>query len=1021
MEPFERVQRFLIAVRRELNRISSREAALGALLCVVLAALVTLAAALTLGEAHGFWAWGMLLAGLCGAGVLVWRWWVVPRRRRAADDQLALWIEARGAGFHSSLVTSVQTAVLLRAPHGDLGFSPALALSSAHLAAARVKELPVRSFGDRRRLARVALALGGLLLLAGLVALVAPSFYVEGARALVAAAERPGAGDDRVESAVVGQLNLEITEPAYTGTSPRHVEGSSGDVEVLRGSEVRFAGRALFPAKEAALILESNPTAHWKLDLGADGTVSGSFRVGQSDRYQFQLVGKGGQAISERAWRVVNARADAAPEVALLLPDADLEVKPDDAIAFFFEASDDYGLDRVELVVADDDGRELERTVVGTPNGERIARGDSTVSIAGLGLEPGDAVEVWFEAADFNELDGPGKGKSQSRRLSLYSPEAEHDELLAKLDALIDAMVDVLADRLESPIEAQDRFRILEYVALGQRISTATEQVVNELTTLSTALSTDTLASDELRTAVQEVRDRLRDSYEQEAAHLRKAVLGETTVDAQVMVALLYGANEEAGNETETGILRLKDVLDASRAENVLDAARELLETQNEMAELLKKLKDTKDPEALKAAMKKLRKLQDKLQKLQEQLAKLREKVPYENQNAAQRPSDKALSMKDMASTMDQIQKLLEEGKIDEAMKLLEELNKSTQELMAGLQDDLDTGGGLSPRAQQMAQELRSKLDELADGQRGVKGETSELERQVAAEEAKRRREEQQAALDELAEQAAEVGRHLEKVPEEPLHPADKDSLEGLKKDARAMQDAIKAGNLGKAAELAEKMAKGSGQLGDEVGKAAEHEPDEGRHEQLREGKGEVGQASEKAGELAEKLAEMMKGSGQAAGPEQSAESQRLGQRQGQLKDQLQKLREGLGELDKEMPGVQGELGEPLQQAGEAMKEAEQSLGEGKPGDARRQQQDALERLEQAQQQMKERMQQQRRPGGKEDGSGVVDPHAKVEIPKDDPYAGPKNFREEVLRAMKERAPETYKGAIEKFYEELLK
>src|SRR5690606_6904872 len=107
-----------------------------------------------------------------------------------------------------------------------------------------------------------------------------------------------------------------------------------------------------------------------------------------------------------------------------------------------------------------------------------------------------------------------------------------------------------------------------------------------------------------------------------------------------------------------------------------------------------------------------------------------------------------------------------------------------------------------------------------------------------------------------LAKEAAEVGEHLEKVPEDPLHPADKDALDGLKKDAKAMQDAIKAGNLQKASELAQKMQKGSGDLGEEVGKAAEHEPDEARHDQLRAGKGQAEQAGEKAGELAEKLAE---------------------------------------------------------------------------------------------------------------------------------------------------------------------
>ena len=38
-----------------------------------------------------------------------------------------------------------------------------------------------------------------------------------------------------------------------------------------------------------------------------------------------------------------------------------------------------------------------------------------------------------------------------------------------------------------------------------------------------------------------------------------------------------------------------------------------------------------------------------------------------------------------------------------------------------------------------------------------------------------------------------------------------------------------------------------------------------------------------------------------------------------------------------------------------------------------------------------------------------------------DPYAAPRSFREEVLKAMKERAPEKYKDAIQRFYEELIK
>ncbi|PIE17186.1 MAG: hypothetical protein CSA66_06435 [Proteobacteria bacterium] len=769
------------------------------------------------------------------------------------------------------------------------------------------------------------------------------------------------------------------------------------------------------------MVLESSPEDRWAQALGADGTVRGGFHVDQPDRYQFVLTEPDGTVVRERTWRAVSARADAAPEVQLLLPESDLEVKPTDDVAFFFEASDDYGLDRVELVVMSDRGQELGRATVRAPKGERLCRGDHTVSVARLGLEAGDSAEVWFEAVDLNSLTGPGVTRSQARRLTLYSPEAEHERLLARLDAVIDAMIDVLADRLESPVEERDRFRLRDYVSIGQGISAKQGKILNSLTALLGGLSTDALASQELRDGIRQVRDRLQDVQDQEAVHLRKAVIGSATAHDRVMVSLLYGANEEGVAETETGVLTLDELLDQSRKDSILDAGRELLETQHEIMELLKKIKDTKDPEALQQAMKKLDRLQKKLAKLQDELSKLRERVPYENQNRSQRPSDNQVSMKDMKSTMDRIQELLAQGKVDEAMKLLEELNKSTQELMASLQDDLERGGGMSAAAQQKAQELSTKLDELADGQRGLRSETGEVDRQISERQARQLQQRAKQALESAKAQAEALKQTLEGVDRAPLHDSDREALEALEEAAESLEQEVADGKVGEAAERARELAEQVEALEREVGESEARELDEARLAGLKAGREELDKGQAQAEALAKELAGLQPKPGEGLEPGEASEVKRLGERQEQLRERLKQLKDALPELDKEMPGIEAEMSEPLDKAGQSMSEARDQLGDKRPGKASDKQQEALEQIEKAQQKMSEQMQQRQAGNDGQEQQGPNDPNAKVEIPKEDPYATPRDFRRELLDAMRERAPDQYRDAIEEFYKGLMK
>ncbi len=1023
MEPFDATLRFLAEVRRELAKVARAEVFYAALVALTLAVALGFGVAAALGVGPGRWGWVPLGLGVAGIGGLVWWLGVRPGRARSNDAELALWVEDKVPGLESGLVTAVESAPLIRSQAPEtLGFSPLLASAAATRTAEKTQHVRVATLPDRTRLAKLRWGALGAVVALGIVALVVPDFYARGAVHLTSAPPADTDGEGRLVDVAVSQLDLEVKAPSYTHLKPRRVARSAGDVEAFKGSEVKFSGTVLYPATAAALVLESNPEARWMLELETDGTVRGGFQVGADDRYQIVLTDADGELIKERVWRKVTAKEDRAPEVTLLLPETDLEVKPEGEVAFFFEASDDLGLEKIDLVIQGEDGKELARRTVSAAAGETLVKDDATVEIVKLGLEPGQSADVWFEGIDQNNVTGPGVGKSASRKLTLYSPADEHDQILSDLRALVEKMLDVLADRLESEVDKGRPDLIAKFADAHAGMLAQTTAVLGELDRLSGLLSTDPLATDGLRDGVRAIRDSLTGVNEQERAHLAKWDVDPDLVEPRVWVTLLQQTNEESVGVLEQGILQLKKLIDGALKDAILEAGREMLDTQNEMMEILKELKEKNDPAAREAALKKLQKLQQKLKELQQKLAKLQEKTPYENQNPAQRPSENQEEAQSLQDKMEQIQKLLEEGKVDEAMKLLEELAKSTQEMMAGLQEDLDSigGGGGSTESKRKLSEAKEQLDQLANGQRGLQREANEAGDEIDERQRKELMEKAQEQLDEMKGEAKKIRDELGQAKKGGLHPDDKASLEKLEGAAAELEQAIENAKAGEAQGKAGEVSGGADQLGNEIGESEAREMDRERLSELRDSMEHLKKAGEAAKALGDKLAGMQPKPGEGLTPKESQQMGQLGKQQGELEQRLKSLQEKMQEVGEEMPEIGESMKDALEQAGKAMGEAKGELDGKKPRSAQEKQQEALEKLQEAQQNLDEQMKQQQN-GQSDDNTGLNDPKAKVGIPKDDPYASPRNLREEILKAMGERAPDAYRDAIRKFYEELTK
>lgn len=151
-----------------------------------------------------------------------------------------------------------------------------------------------------------------------------------------------------------------------------------------------------------------------------------------------------------------------------------------------------------------------------------------------------------------------------------------------------------------------------------------------------------------------------------------------------------------------------------------------------------------------------------------------------------------------------------------------------------------------------------------------------------------------------------------------------------------------------------------------------------------------------------------------------------LGERQAAAKKRLDELRKKLGQGAPQsgQPGTQSGEGQPMSvpglddglgQAGKHMQSAEGQLRGGKPREAEGEESQALEALGKA----REQVQRERRPGNEEGGQAMDrDP---VKIPGADEYQAPREFREDILDAMKRAAPERYKQQVRRYFEELVR
>ena len=1002
MSEIERIRGFLETVRRRAYWEATLRLGGFTLTAVVVALLLMALCASYIGPAT-LWpkltATVLIILTLLGAAAA----WVGPIRRLRSERGVASYVGQRHPPVASDLLSAVELATDART---ESGTSPGILRAFHGSVAAAVGPLQVESIVPLRPARLAAITLGGSLLILIMGAWLLPGSIRRGLDFLTRFPTRFEGAAVSAEP-LIGEVRISYTYPAYTKLGKRVVEGSTGDIGAVKGTEVVLETTLLRSAREAMLLLgDQGEAGEMPVELNS-GKLKASFKVKESGSYRIWLTPLLGRPVREdRPHRIV-AEADQPPRVEIFGPADRLELPVPRPIEVGFSAGDDFGIGPVDLVYRVDDGPE-KKVRLKEGGGARTAEGRTIFEPEVGSGGPGVTVAYRIEARDADAVSGPKTGASRTLYVVIQDPRENLDEQVQKEREVLEKLLDNLADRLEAldapPTAGGPSVDLPSKLALWLSMHESEE---SQVAALGRVIDDERRAGSSRKSvlaALSSVADRLSRALREEMsllgalrARADQGTLGASSFDR------LYKHGKKHVEDIETSVLMLDDLIGRQRLEDLADLARSLNDTYKRLQDLMNRYQATKDENLRRQLEREIRDLKARIQQLATKIAELkaRNEVATEWQNVP--------DLQKAMERANQFSSLLEKGDPSSLQKALSELGSELDDVRKMLEGNADSFGESRFQEENKAlSETLKKIGDLEGDERSVAGDSSQLAQELDDAMAKEMAEEMKKVEESTKEKLERLRSRLQSMPPRELSEDGGDELKRAQDSAKQMRRLLPEREWGEAKREAERAASSLRRLRRELDERQQSKrPTSPAFDEFNEA---MSEARSIAQQIASDLDKLTPRSGERMSQEQRQRAQGMSQRQKSLAERAKELGEEASRSGGKAPGLD-RAGEELKNIGDQMGQAEQDLQKGNPRDASGRARDAADRLAKLRDSLQD--------GGRgQNGRNRRDP---VRIPGADESKAPREWRQELMDAMREKPPAPYSEEVRRYYEELVK
>ncbi|MCC6748645.1 MAG: DUF4175 family protein [Deltaproteobacteria bacterium] len=948
---------------------------------------------------------GLPLVGLVALAVHL----VVVFRRLRDAKHLAELVGERVPALRSDLVSSVE--LIDEARRGPVRFSTAMLGALSQQTAERLGKVDPRRVVASTGLRRAAMGLAAAAVAwAGALAL-APEALREAAARLLRFELR--APEKVAEEPLVGDLRVTYYYPPHTGRPPRRVESSTGHLSGPPGTRALIQTTAMVPLTDGALVFEAREgrrTTRHPLTIVRSLSVQTELLLRAEGTYHFEVVRSAGERVRDPVEHRVELEPDERPRVTLYGPPEELEIAQRQKVELAYQAEDDVGLSGVELAYQLGSGptQRLPLWKSDPRTRQRSAAGKHEWDLSTLGLRAGARVAYWIEAIDNDAVLGPKRGLSATAHLRVFSPEEKHQRTLQQQQELAEQALELLSGRLllfGSEASVAGSGQLDRALALHRGHG----RLVDGLRELRLRMKQDPLTPEAVVRTVAAIRRRQSVALEGETKLLKELEAAKRRgAPRPSQLAPVETQNRKLVTALELDALLLADLLEEQRLQGLVSLTQDLQEARKKLAELLARYKRSQSEQLKRELLREIAAMERKLQQLQAQLASLRSTVPDEYLNR------EALAQVKAGEELKRMSQLLQQGKIADVEAALASLDQKLARMQSLL------GGNLQDYRGQRMSEREAAYGKLLDRVRDLEGQQRGLARrteQVVGQYQKRATSLMQTKVQPMLKRALAKARKLakavEEVDERRLPDFQQEQLGRVRARVQGLQGVLQQGDLEQALHMAQRANNGLRTLKEDLADDLEG-AGAWQGQALRKALGGTRRAQSLAAELQSDLETALPPPGSLLRAEDRQELGKLRRSQQTLRREAQQL---LRKLQSEEAGARL-LGpaarRSLRQSEEYMGQAAERLGAAHPQEAQGAQEEAADRLAQLQKQV----QQSRQP---RDPTGESSYRERVPIPGAETFRPPKEFRQDLLDAMKEKAPSRYRRMVKRYYEELVR
>jgi hypothetical protein len=793
-----------------------------------------------------------------------------------------------------------------------------------------------------------------------------------------------------IQKSWVKGLTLTVQPPPYTQLPKKKYENTDGHITGLQGSKVTAKGYVdLHEGLELRVAL---PNEEIRTLRSSENTINFEFEISQSGPWHFEVYDPTQKSSAkETTSRRITATPDRPPNVIVNKPSKDLTVAPSDLIQLVYQATDDFQLSKSALVIALDGDLEQAERVDLNPLSTKKTRGAEELDLSLFDIQGGDRVAIFIECYDA-KMPSPQVGRSKAIYLTIESTENEHQMLTMQLKELIEPFLTDLADRLEFELKTQP---IGTLSALHDR---ATETATKASTVIE-RLATDPLTPKAVHGLLQTTITQL-----QNALLLETNKLSKWRNTPKATVQFFPSEFAVITTHTEAMIIVIEGTVARLSLEDMKALTEQIRVRRARLQDLLSSYKNKPNDELKNRILRNIKRLKQKMEQLREKLAQLRQKLPEEFLNLeGLKGSELSEAMAEGEEKLDDLEKMLEDGRIDEAMSALDALSDSLDAFDQLVNKDMETlHNEGDPKRQQAISELMDKTRDLMKSQQELLDKTRATAKRGQEAFDKALKEKDGRPLDEIASALVQTERQINALRTKKETPSRQERLQKLSEETGSVLDAIERENLPRAIENMEQAIESSRRMTwDRNG--PDHKMDRTINQSLR-------QAQEAMKELLAKARNAQKRA------QDAQQTKALSKAQQALKAKLDQLNQEMGKKGKEIPGLDGAPGESLQAAGASMNKAKQSLEQSQPSQAPPSQVEAMNALNQTMQNLR----QASKPKPAQRNGQSHSRQEKVEIPSGEDYAAPSAFREDLLKAMKRKTDDANQDAVKRYYRSLV-